>query len=349
MEEIRKKVKKAGSSSRIIGIVLLILFAVGIQLIWNMDLIKYMTTSQDVSQYVKHWDEDSFYTCNTNMLVDYYASDDEGYYFFNLIGDEDTEPVIMGFYVYNEDVDLAMRMVDENAVLEEGYTDTYIKGRGLVYRMSTQEKQFMREYFGEELADYEDYLVYETFVLISGKKAMGASSIISIVISIAMLGIAIYLIFSLATGRCMKKFEQAMSDYHISENALAMDMATAEKIANVEIGNQHLIAYTDNSEVIPFGQLIWAYMHVQTTQHMMYGVIPTGKTVTHSLHFITKDKKKREFQFKDEATCQEILKKLVEKAPHAIIGYDEQLSQMYKNDFNQMIQIVEERKNNLGE
>ena len=96
--------------------------------------------------------------------------------------------------------------------------------------------------------------------------------------------------------------------------------------------------------LIDYQDLVWVYKQKNTTTHKLYGIIPVGKTVAHSVVLTMRDKKQLSTNVKKEAEADEVLQYLIAQVPYALYGYTEELAGAYKQNFEAMITAVDQRK-----
>ncbi len=188
MKEIYGKMRKKAIGRVIIG-----LLCLGLGIVFtlcNQNLIGYlnpqgnlfnMETSQLKSVTQGNSTLPAVYGFEGNMFLDYYGTDDEGYYFILPTIDKK----FMGCFVYTgTDKATALQIVDQYQQYLMGERDSepdiFLTGKGYVYEMSSSEKQYFREYMNAffdaaGVADGEDYLVYKTFVLAPMSKVTDGS------------------------------------------------------------------------------------------------------------------------------------------------------------------------------
>lgn len=360
MNEIWGKMRKKAMSRIWIGLLCLVLafvFFMG-----SKNLLGYLTAKENVlelntGELQTVTDGNStipeVYTLKSNRFLDYYGTDDEGYYFIMPTKDEK----FMGCFIYTgTEKATALQIVDQYQSYIIGEADaepnTFVEGKGYVYEMASQEKQYFKEYMdaffeAAGVGNGEDYLVYKTFVLAPMSKIVGFSDYFMAILCVIFLIIGIWYPVSFFTGGYKKQPEKYIAAYSISESELAGDLTYSIHKKNIDIGRKYAMCYGQTSYLIPYAQLLWTYVHITKTRHKTYG-ITTNTTYTYQVYFAMRDGKKYDVVVKTEDEGQEIVKEICEAAPHVIGGFHEELDKMFNKNVNDVIRIVEEHKEELA-
>lgn len=359
MNEIYGKMRKKAMSRIWLGLIFIVLGAVFI--VCNQNLLGYLTAKEnafnvETSAFQSVASGNStipkVYSFEGNMFLDWYGSDDEGYYYIMPTIDKK----FMGCFVYNKDKATADQIVEEyqNYLTTDGASEpaTFITGKGYVYDMGSTEKQYFKEYMVDfcnaaGITNAEDYLVYKTFVIAPMGEVVSGSEWFMAVLAIVFLVGGLWYFISFFTGSYKSQPKKYIATYGISESELASDLTYAIHKKNMDIGRQYAMCYGQSSYLIPYSQLLWTYVHITKTRHRTNG-IPTGTTYTYQVFFAMRDKSKYNVVVKSEAEGQEIVKDVCEMAPHVIGGYHEDLDKMFNKNVNEVIQIVEEHKAELA-
>lgn len=359
MNEIYGKMRKKAMGRIWVGIICLVLGIVFIAC--DQNLIGYMTAQKNVfnmeTDQLKTITQGNstipeVYSFEGNMFLDYYGSDEEGYYFIMPTIDKK----FMGCFVYTENQATAMQIVDEYQKYltqeRDKEPETFLTGKGYVYEMSSKEKQYFREYMNAffdaaGVSGGEDYLVYKTFVLAPMSKVIDGSDYFIAILGILFAIFGFCYTISFFTGSYKKQPQKYIATYGISESEVAGDITYSIHRKNIDIGRKYALCYGSSSYLIPYDQLLWTYVHITKTRHRTYG-IPTGTTYSYQVFFVMRDKSKYDVTVKNEAEGQEIVKDICEAAPHVIGGFHEELDQMFNKNINDLIRIVEEHKEELA-
>ena len=349
MKQVYAKMRKNAVLATI-GLGALLLIG-GIGILWGNDaeVIRFLLARTDVQNVdAEKLDTDAFYRCDMRYLLDYYGTDDEGYYCIAPAYREDGQTSYMGFYVYNQYADQMEQIFDETYDSFENDTEptTSLKGRGYVYDMDWTEREYFTEWMEEAGADEEtiENLCFKTFVMMPVSEALTGNTVIGLLVGVLLLLAGLALILDFLTGFYRRKFRKAIQEGSVAEEDLTYDMSTAKQYRKADVGRKYMILYGSTPELIVFRDLIWAYAHLQSTTHKLYGIIPTGTTKSYSVRMVTRDGKNHILNVKNEEEGQEILKAIATADPGVIIGYSDDLEALKQQDFDRMVQLVDERK-----
>lgn len=357
MKELYSKMTKAAITRIVLGVlailVALVFFAAG-----GGDMFRYLTASKnlfnmntsDMRAVVSGSDSiPEFYSFKGNMFLDWYGSDDDGYYYILPTYDG----TFMGCFVYNSQKDTADAIVEEYQAYVLGETDaeptTFISGRGYVYEMGSTEKDYFKEYIESAGASASiiGNLVYKTFVIVPLGEIIGGSEVFMLLLAVVFLIAGLWGLISFILGTYKKQPKAYIEKYGISESDLVGDLACALHEKHIDIGRKYAMCYGQTSYLIPYEQLLWAYVHVTKTTHRTNG-IKTGTSYSYQVFFAMRDKKKYSVVVKNEQAGQDIVKEICERAPHVIGGYHDDLEKMFNKNIQQLIGIVEEHKAELA-
>ncbi len=352
MKEIYTKMRKAAMTRIWLGIAFILLG--GVFFLGMGEEFKYLTAKENlfdmdtVDMHATSAGSDSveaFYTFEGNLLLDWYASDDEGYYYIFPTADG----AYMGLYVYNSEKATADKICEETLKYMNKETDqppaTYLKGKGYVYNMGSDEESYFKEYFTEAGAGASviSTLVYKTFVVTPLSKLFDITDIIIVLMLIFFLAFGLIYMAGFFTGAYKKQPIKYMREYGLSESEVGSDLTYGLHKKHIDIGKKYVMLYSTTCALLSYDQLLWTYVMITTTKHRTYG-IPTGTTRTYQVFFVMRNQKTFNISVKDEPEGQDIVAAISEMAPHVICGYHEDLSEMVKKNFAQLIKIVDDHK-----
>jgi len=353
MEQIYKAIKKGTFKSYIlVGLFFLLLGLVGFWGI-NNKLFKYVfVKAPDLfetssSQYA----DGKWFTCDNNILYDYYASDDKGRYYVTSTNDGE----YMGFYVRNNKTDIADKISDGTYDYLDGketeLPPIYLSGKGYLKEMSATEVRFFEDFFEAGGANLDDYtFTYYNFYMVTPLSLIvddeGDNNIFYSILAIISFICGAALIIYILSGGYKRSIKKSMTQYGILEDVLIRDMATATRIDNALIGDKHVLFISfSGSIVMPYDSLIWAYVMITTTKHTTYG-IPSGTSKSYSFNMWDRNHKKNMVNIKDDAIGHQILDEMYRRAPYFFTGFNNDLANATNNgNFSSMISAVDERRN----
>lgn len=164
--------------------------------------------------------------------------------------------------------------------------------------------------------------------------------------SLALEVAGLVFIVRFAGGFHRKSFDRIISESCISEYELAEDMKapTAFFKGNIEVGEKYVIQYKIHPCVWRFEDMVWVYPIKRTTKYRAYGILPAGSSAQYKIAIVDNKHVYKEIALPNETESQGLLKYIVQKAPYLIVGYDDKLLSIEKNNFKEMVKSVEERK-----
>lgn len=209
---------------------------------------------------------------------------------------------------------------------------------GKIHKLSNTEYDYFEEYFSEagwSAADIEDgTLPY--YIDVTGASVVNGNSIVYFllcILSIFFIVFGIFRIVKASKGGYMKKFRKAYESAGYSESSIESDLASAtpyNKKGTIKIGR--LCTYYDLNSTVPKAiannKMLWAYQN--TTTHRTNG-IKTGVTYSVVI-FVDGEKAGYTIGVPNEATAQEILKKINEILPWVVVGYSDDLKKLFNKD-----------------
>ena len=353
MEKIYKEIKKSAFKIYILGGLFFLLL--GLVLFWgiNNKLFRYVFVSAPdlfetpSSQYA----DGKWFTCDNNILYDYYASDDDGRYYVTSTNDGE----YMGFYVRNNKTDIADKISDGTYDYLDGIETElppiYLSGKGYLKEMSATERRYFEDFFEAGGANLDDYtFTYYNFYMVTPMSLLvndeGDNNIFYSIVSLIFFICGAVLIINFITGGYKRAIKKSMAQHGVLEDVLERDMAYATRIGNAYIGDKHVLFYAfPGTIVMPYDSLIWAYVMITTTKHTTYG-IPSGTTKSYSFTMWDRNHKKNMVSIKDEAIGHQILEEMYCRAPYFFTGYNDDLANATdKGNYSSMISAVDERRN----
>lgn len=142
-----------------------------------------------------------------------------------------------------------------------------------------------------------------------------------------------------AKGKLLKNFTKDYESIGLTESAVESDMASATsftKNGDIKIGR--LCTYWMNGaapRAIPNSKILWCYQN--TTTHRTNG-IKTGTTYS-VMVFVDGNKTAFDISVPNEATAQDVLKRIGGTLPWVVVGYSEDLRKMFNKDRAEFLQL----------
>ncbi len=352
MGEIRKKMRRKAFAGHIIGGLAVVLVSVFLFAVWVSDFTDYFIFAKDLfKQNSRTIQTRTFYKCKNNYILDYYGSDDKGYYCIIPIKGTDDTNTFMGFYVGQKDFDKVEQIMKETWKYNENGTipSTYLSYRGYVYDMTSTEREYFIDWFEEAKFQQEDIdkLCYKTFVPVPAGEMVG-DYFFPVAICTILFLVGVWMVLSYLTGFYSRKVRKTVKERNLSGQQVEYDLSTGEHYKKVDIGKRYTMVYGGTPQLFVNADFVWAYLNIQRTRHMLYGVIHTGTSTTYTVNIISCDGEVHQIAVSSQQAGDEIVTGLGMAAPYMLIGYDEQLMHLKDNNFSEMLRIVDKRKQDLA-
>lgn len=117
---------------------------------------------------------------------------------------------------------------------------------------------------------------------------------------------------------------------------------------NIIVGKKYMLCVDGLSySIYKLKNIIWAYGLTNTTEHRLYGVLYTGKSVSRSIVFTSANKQQHSIYNMSDKKMNDILEYLQQTQPHMIIGYNDRLMQIYERNFNQILNMCAEKNDKI--
>ena len=285
-----------------------------------------------------------WYELDTNMVYGGYATDDKGVYYIVRLEQDGT---FLGVYASKDDQEKLDRITEQtwNYLSETADAPTErLQGRGKLLGMEAKEKQYFTEFFTDLGVDASQVdMVYYKLDIRSGSTE-GVGAVIYGIVAAGALAIALVTLIRFGQKKYRKLVDKTIQERGLNPDFVGEDLAGGMKTANAEIGSHYALLYNTAQVLIDYQDLIWVYKQTNTTQHKIYGIIPAGKTVTHSVVFSLRDKRQLMTNVKKEEQADEVIRYLATQAPYVIYGYSEELATAFKQNFESMVTAVDQRR-----
>ena len=223
------------------------------------------------------------------------------------------------------------------------YNDA-VRVTGKVKKLSGEYYDYFHDFFVDDCewseTDFEDGTIPYYIDMNKSMDTVRYGYVLLFLGGLALVAWGIVRIIKAASGSCVKRFINDYQSVGFSDASVESDVASATsytKHGDIKIGR--LCTYygmnTAAPRAIPNSKIMWTYQN--TTTHRTNGV-KTG--VTYSV-MIYADGYKNAFTLgvPDEATAQDILKKMNEIFPWVVVGYSDDLRKMFNKDRAQFLQL----------
>ncbi len=345
LEELRKKAFKKsllGIAILIIaGAVLIVLTAVN-AFYAVTGYVQFETLSPDK---IKNQLVDVDLQANFSYFIEEYEYNTETHYrkttnlyYVILTGDENaTDYRYMGVRVpvrMQKQMD-AMANNSANGILSDP-----ISFSGKIKKMDKEEYSYFKEYFtggteGFTEEEFEEYTLPYYIEYYGSKASMNSVFLIGFFGGLVLVVVGILKIVFGLNGSGLKKFRKDLEAAGMTEASVESDMNSAfshsnDKKGHIKIGRMCTYYNLDTAQprAIPNRKIMWAYQN--TVTHRTNGV-KTG--VTYSVMVWAEGYKGAfDMSVPSEAAAQEILKKMSQMFPWAVVGYSDELKKMFNKD-----------------
>ena len=301
--------------------------------------------------------DNDYYKVDNNVLIDCYASDDEGDYYITAGYDSEGNASYLGFYVYDEQTDIADEIVDEywDLIDTDDYPTTYLSGYCYVYNMSSDEVYYFTDWFRSMgmSEDFIDDLPLQTIVLIPDSMLtetyFSGAGTFGLILSILFIIAGLYFIISYLTESYRKPIENTIAAKNLDKNAIAADLDTEVLTGSTTngylvAGSKYALFTTDTPKLFVLDEIIWAYLCEEKTKHKLYGIIPLYTTSAFSVRIMTSNGALHNIPCNAKTDAEVILKSLNSVAPWAVYGYSNDLNVQFHQNLRGMIDAINNRK-----
>lgn len=229
-------------------------------------------------------------------------------------------------------------------IAEATYYQEYIDPvtySGAINKMSKEEYQYFKDYFIESGWSEEEIEEYTLPYYISVGALTGGSAVsvyVFLAIGIILVILAIWRFIFVMRGGCLKTIRKEMEEIGVSESELDYEYEGAKlyyKANDFRIGKRvTFFMLGSKAHVISNAKIVWAYQ--KNTTHRTNG-IKTG--TTYDIVYKTYERKNFQVSIPNEQTGQELLQYLNETMPWIVIGFDNDINNLYQKDYQNFLQL----------
>ena len=300
----------------------------------NEDLIVDASITVNFGAYMEEYEEDT--TTHVTRTTDLY--------YVIWTGDEDDEDFrYMGIKVPAADENEMEAMAE--ATYNYEYSDP-MEYSGAINKMTDEEYRYFKECFLEsgfteqEMEDYTLPYYIDAGALVGGA-AITVYIILGIGILLVLIGI-IRLVLALS-GNGLKAIRKELADAGFNENNVDYEYEGARLFAkgnDVRIGKKlTFFMLGSKPHVVLNEKIVWVYQ--RTTTHRTNG-IKTGTTYEVVLN--TYEKKTFHISVPKENVSLEILQYMNESMPWVVVGYNDDINNLYYKDYENFLQLCYHQK-----
>lgn len=331
-------------------ILMLVMLAIAFAIFWfNDETRDYLLTGDNINKIsASELQEDKIVRGGLYAILGCYAEDSEGAYYVIPVGEDE----YMGVYLQKKYEDRAWQIIEDTVDYVNGDRDSLssyrISTSGMIYKMSSDEREYFHEWFTDtgymDANDVPNYTADYTYAVIPFSEWNNSNDILCYIFMGICLALALVSLFWIVTGQDVAAVKKTIRQNGWNQDEIEADILSGLDKKNVIAGRKYML---QNSawkwHIYPVRDVIWAYQFTHTTEHRLYGVIKTGTTVTYSVRFYLRNGKNGNISTRTEQEAQEILEFFARTQPHIILGYSEQLKAVCQQNFNQLIQLSDEK------
>lgn len=224
-----------------------------------------------------------------------------------------------------------------------GILSSPISFSGKIQKLDDEEYEYFVE-FWEEMgfteSDIEELTLPYYINVQNSKASMSGTYIVIFLAGVALAVWGLVLIIKGVTGGCLKNLRKDIAAAGYTDPSIESDYnnaASFTKKDDFKIGR--LMTYyglnSANPRAIPNNKLMWAYQN--TTTHRTNG-IKTGTTYS-VMCFVEGAKNAYTISVPNEATAQDVLKKMNQMFPWVVVGYSDDLKKVFNKDRAQFLAL----------
>lgn len=223
--------------------------------------------------------------------------------------------------------------------------DSIFHVTGTILPMNSESFKFYQDYYtelgvaenGEEI-----FLPYYLKIDYVGKFHKDFYYVLGIVAGLSLV-IAIWLVVTNAMGRnqeMVTDYCKKAADYEHAMRLLEEFYYSTTPVWGIRVSPKFFMAPKGRIVLLlETGEILWAYQ--STTTHRTNG-IKTG--TTYDIILRLKNGLQYKIPVKNDAAAQEVLQYIADAVPYIVIGYDDQIEQLYYENRQEMINEQERRK-----
>lgn len=172
----------------------------------------------------------------------------------------------------------------------------------------------------------------------------GDISLGSIFVAIFGIGFLVAFGLPLINGGYLKDFNAVLSGNGLTMEQVEADLADAQRFKNIEFGRNYALVLNESPKLVVLQNLVWCYGVNTTTTHKLYGIIPTGKTKSYAVKLINRDRSEISVPVAKETDSAPVLQAIQARVPAVILGYNENIDNLAKANFAELVRYVDQRK-----
>lgn len=213
--------------------------------------------------------------------------------------------------------------------------------KGTIERMELERQEYFYDYVGYDSMSEEDqemFLPYYIKVGYVGDQTEG-STIILCLIGLAFLIWGLFILIKALTGGYQKKLKKYCAQNGM-EARIEQFYQTTEPVSNARVNSEYVLtASTGGTGIAKAQDVLWAYMHVLSRKKLF--VITVSKS--YDVRLGCRNGSMIIHDVKNEAAAKALLEDIQKKLPWVILGYTEQIENLFKKNRQEMIRYCDEK------
>ena len=211
---------------------------------------------------------------------------------------------------------------------------------GRIRRMGNDVYRYFKDYMmdgGLTEEEFEQYTLPYYIEVYSDEMLENVCTVAAFLFGVLLIALAVFRLVKAMNGGYLRKLKADIASIGISEFSAESDWNSAVEICKgIKVGRLFTY-YMEGSKprAIPNSKVLWTYQN--TTTHRTYG-IKTGTTYSVMI-WVDGWKNAANLSMPNEATAQEMLKRFSAQFPWVIVGYSDDLQQMYNKNRAQFMQL----------
>lgn len=211
---------------------------------------------------------------------------------------------------------------------------------GRIRKMENDIYRYFKEYMmdgGLTEEEFEQYTLPYYIKVYSDEMLENVTTVAAFLFGVLLIALAVSRLVKAMNGSYLKKLKTDIASIGISEFSAESDWNSAVEISKGIKMGRLFTYYMEGSKprAIPNSKILWTYQN--TTTHRTYG-IKTGTTYSVMI-WMDGRKNAVNIGMPNEATAQETLKRFGAQFPWVVVGYSDELRQMYNKNRAQFMQL----------
>ncbi len=351
---MKKEIRQKCLKKRLPAIVICLIAACVLLGLWLPDVLLYFRGPQQLSELSVDQLSGAYVEAEINGIYDWYAQDVES------SGNEDTivareylipvgEYEYMSLYMpqkYLEEADALMDqtqsyLMDPTSEITGSMTVT-----GTILPMEEESLQYYHEYLEYDDMDAElQELFLPLYLRVDYVNTTPVNTLFFLVIAgVIFLAVAVILIVLTMTRggqKDIKAVAERSGNPEVCEARMENFYSSIPEVNGLRAGGDYMMFWTGASfHVLESPKVLWAYG--SNTTHKLYGIVKTG--VTRQIVIRTDDGKTYSMVMKSEEMTEETLQYIQNSVKHVIIGYTDELAQLFKTDIERFKQLCRQKE-----